>query len=151
MKKLASLALAALISGCTIIPQGDGPPPKAPAQEPVTLPAASPVSIDGTQWSIESVGGIAIVGDTPPLVTFSGGRVAGSSGCNRFSGNYDLNASAITFGPIAATKMACPGAVMAQEARLFSLLTGTLGMAFRDEGMILILTAANGQTVMLSR
>ena len=41
------------------------------------------------------------------------GRAAGFSGCNRFTGSYTVsdvsaNSGALTFGPIAGTRMACP-------------------------------------------
>lgn len=109
-----------------------------------------PAELSGTNWRIESVGGVPAAGGRDAAISFTGDRISGSSGCNRFSGSYDLNTTAMTLGPIAATKMACPGPAMEQENRLFALLKGTVGLDFRD-GDTLILTGANGQKVVLKR
>jgi heat shock protein HslJ len=43
----------------------------------------------------------------PQLVLEAGGRVAGSDGCNRIVGSYQLAGDAITFGQLGGTQMAC--------------------------------------------
>jgi len=53
------------------------------------------------------------------IVLESGGRVAGSDGCNRVIGGYELKGDAITFGKMAGTQMACPD-------------TGEIERSFRD-------------------
>lgn len=39
----------------------------------------------------------------------NGNRVSGYSGCNRFMGSYETDGGAMTLGPLAGTRMACPG------------------------------------------
>jgi hypothetical protein len=74
------------------------------------------------------------IGDTPAIegagagLTFdSGGNVSGSTGCNSISGSYALDGSALTFGPLATTRMACEDALMAQEAAVLEALAGVSG------------------------
>src|SRR5690606_10390813 len=52
------------------------------------------------------------------------GTVNGSGGCNRYSGTAKFRtiASGMAFGPIAATKMACPPEIMEHEQRFFDAL-----------------------------
>ena len=38
-------------------------------------------------------------------------RIAGTGGCNRFSGGYEIDGQKISIGPMATTMMACPGGV----------------------------------------
>ena len=45
------------------------------------------------------------------------GSVSGKSGCNGFAGASTATADQLSFGPLAATKMACPEPQMQQEAR----------------------------------
>ncbi|NJK34567.1 MAG: META domain-containing protein [Oscillatoriales cyanobacterium SM2_2_1] len=52
-------------------------------------------------------------------------RVAGSGGCNRFSGGFTLKGDRLTLGPLAATKRACLGDRMIQENEFFRLTSGT--------------------------
>jgi heat shock protein HslJ len=41
--------------------------------------------------------------------TENSNRVSGYSGCNRFMGTYETDGNTMTFGPLAGTRMACPG------------------------------------------
>jgi len=66
-------------------------------------------------WQLTDIDGIpeantSSPGDTSVYIAFNENQVAyGFSGCNRFRGSYELtSASALTFGPLASTKMACP-------------------------------------------
>ena len=50
------------------------------------------------------------------------GKVSGNGSCNRFFGSAKINGNAIEFGPLGATRMACPEAVMNQEAKYMGAL-----------------------------
>ena len=54
------------------------------------------------------------------------GRAAGTDGCNRVSVPYTQNGERITFGPMIATRMACPGSDDVQR-RFAGALAGTTG------------------------
>jgi copper homeostasis protein (lipoprotein) len=68
-------------------------------------------------------------------------RLAGSTGCNRLMGTYELDGDRLAFGPIATTKMACPGDG-GQEARLLAALEAVT--TWRIEGIHLELLDADG-------
>lgn len=59
-------------------------------------------------------------GDTPLTVTFSAdGRVSGSSGCNTFVGRYSVDDQALSFGPLASTRRACPTPELQTQEQTF--------------------------------
>ena len=88
----------------------------------------SPADLTGTSWTLVSIGATpAIEGAGASLAFDSAGNVNGSTGCNSFSGSYALDGSALTFGPLATTRMACEDAVMAQEAAVLEALSGVSG------------------------
>lgn len=108
-----------------------------------------PSDLSGTNWTIESVGGVPATKGRPATLAFTPDKASGSSGCNRFSGSYQLNTTVLTLSPVMATKMACIGPVMDQENALFAILKGPLGIRMR--GDTLILTSENGRSVVLKR
>ena len=73
------------------------------------------------------------------------GTVSGSAGCNHFSAAYSTDGSAITFGPILTTLMACPdAAVTAQETLYLAALAAST--AWSQAPGTLTLTDATGTT-----
>ncbi|HEV7734066.1 MAG TPA: META domain-containing protein [Candidatus Binatia bacterium] len=65
-----------------------------------------------TQWRLDRLGDTPIHvadGQHAPHLVFvpDGHRVQGSGGCNRITGTYREDGSAITIGPLASTRMAC--------------------------------------------
>src|SRR5690242_13082597 len=81
-----------------------------------TQPDNPLASLEGTSWNAVEVNGTAVAGDVtaserrPHLVFGADGRVSGSDGCNRLTGPYSVNGSnGLAFGPLAGTRMACPG------------------------------------------
>jgi heat shock protein HslJ len=48
-------------------------------------------------------------------IAFAGGTASGSSGCNRFTGIYEEEGHSVSFGRLAATRMACADEVMTAE------------------------------------
>ncbi len=55
------------------------------------------------------------------ILQAASGRLIGSGGCNRMMGSYTLDGRALSFGQVAATRMACIEA-MEQEAAFFQAL-----------------------------
>ncbi len=76
--------------------------------------AAEQPSLAGPTWAAIELSGAAVPSEPvarQPVVEFvANGRIAGTDGCNRISGPYAVSGDRITFGPIVATRMACPGA-----------------------------------------
>ncbi len=92
--------------------------------------------LEGTKWNITHTtrGPARDAADDPnaavsagmapekAYLEFADGKVTGSDGCNRLSGTAVVKDDVIAFGPIASTKMACPG-VQGSDAVL-AVLTG---------------------------
>lgn len=95
MIRLSAIALALLLS--------------APAQQ--TPPPASSRPLVGTYWKAIELGGKATPAQDPVreahLQFQADGRVSGSDGCNRTTGGYTVSGESLTFGRMAATRMAC--------------------------------------------
>jgi putative lipoprotein len=87
---------------------------------------ASPGDLVGSSWRLASIGGAPALSNVEATLEFAeGGRVAGKGSCNQFSGSVVVTGAAITFGPIASTKMAClDAAVGEQEKHYFDALGG---------------------------
>ncbi len=109
-----------------------------------------PEHLAGTSWTFMSIGGVDVAEGRPTSLIFGTDRVSGSAGCNRFSGEYESDGDTLTAGPLAATRMACPGAGMTQEQAFFALMTGPVSVSFPSDGTM-ILTGADGRTAVLRR
>ena len=70
---------------------------------------------------------------TTPTITFKGGAVGGTTGCNTFRGSYNVTGNTIAFTPIVATRKACPGdGVMLQEQQVLAAIQSGVRWATRD-------------------
>ena len=124
----------------------------ADANGPVVLRlrAVPALVLGGSRWVATMInngrGGVAsVVEGTVVTVEFgTDGRVSGSGGCNRFSGEYTLGGDDLTIGPVASTRMACPEPVGVgeQESAYFAALARVASWMFREER--LQLRAADG-------
>lgn len=88
---------------------------------------AATASLTGTRWVATSInngkGGVGsvVAGSTVTAVFSADGKVAGSGGCNDYTGPYTVDGSKMTVGPVRSTKMACADEkVGAQEAQYFA-------------------------------
>jgi heat shock protein HslJ len=120
----------------------------------VTLAAcgapAAAADLGGTTWKLVSYGPPASATPAIPnasaTLTFDkDGKVSGNAGCNSFSGNYTLSGSQVSFGPIAATLMACSDASMQQEAAVFSVLAGS--RKYKLDAGVLTIFSESGDSV----
>jgi putative lipoprotein len=111
---------------------------------PVEVPlVASDVALQGTYWKLTQLGGVALpaaAGGAPEahIVLHAEGRLAGSDGCNRMTGNYTIEAAQMWFERLGGTKMACPAISGADSAFIRALLVAT---AWRITGNTLELMA----------
>ena len=87
--------------------------------------------LEGTTWNVEGVvSGDAVssiaAGGRVPAVRLEGGTVTVDTGCNTGTGTYEISGTAVTFGPIATTRMACTDpAASATETSVLAVLSGT--------------------------
>src|SRR5262249_40022377 len=85
-----------------------------------------PQALQGTDWRLTHLHGTAIRIDDPQtapslMLQASPARFSGSGGCDRITGRYQLNGQAITFGPVAGTRMACATGMDIEMAYVQSL------------------------------
>jgi heat shock protein HslJ len=91
-------------------------------------------------WTVTDLGGAAPVADTEITMTFSdAGAVSGSGGCNRFTSIYRITGEGMSFGPIGATRMACPGPAMDQEMRFFAALEQVRAFDIAEDGSLVLI------------
>lgn len=101
-------------------------------------------------WSILEIAGTTATGDAR-LAMDPDGNAFGSSGCNGFETTVTQFGSVLSFGTIAATRMACPGALTAQESTLFDLFAQQLAVSCDVPRDQITLTATSGATLILQR
>lgn len=110
-------------------------------------------SLEGA-WQLADLNG----GGAPPAaitLNFDGGDqgtsiVAGSSGCNRFSGAWRQDGRTLKLGPFAGTRMACAPAEMAVEQRFLVVLGDVTGVEFTTSGEA-VLATPDGRRLRLRR
>ncbi|WFN35636.1 META domain-containing protein [Methanogenium sp. S4BF] len=115
-----------------------------PAPEPLT----------GTTWMLtsyttgnDSVSSV-IAGTEISLIVDEDGGVSGSAGCNSYFASYETDGTALSFGPVGATKMFCdePEGTMVQETTYLNLLEAAAGYGI--EGDILTVQDASEKTIL---
>jgi heat shock protein HslJ len=136
---------ATIVSGDALVFTSDAGAPVITAGHPTTVAlllrragaattqphAGAAPPLEGTHWDAVELAGTAVTvrdaSQSPYLLFLPEGRVAGSDGCNRVAGSYELHGERIAFGQLAGTQMACPdtdaierafGAALASAKRL---------------------------------
>jgi heat shock protein HslJ len=107
----------------------------------------------GTTWRLESLvdglgpdGGVMSVVGEPTLELTEDGEVRGDTGCNTFSGSYELDGTTLRIGPLATTRMACEGPEAGQEEHALSVLESA-AVDVTLEGGSLRLTGSNDRAL----
>ena len=121
--KVAAIALGILMAGagCTT------------ADEPAMPQLA------GTTWRAETIMGRPVIDASASTITFEAdGRVHGGGGCNRYFGSSTVDGERLAFGQLGSTRMACPQALMDQEARFFQALQSAERWTIDEQGLLLI-------------
>ena len=106
-------------------------------------PGAEDTGIEGIPWYLTEVGGSPVsptANDKQPhiLLDPSQKRATGFAGCNHFFGNYELDGSSLTFGPMGATRMACPDLETVLETSVFEALQKTRKWKKADGALLLL-------------
>lgn len=99
----------------------------------------------GSEWHITALQGVAVAADINATIQFDDtGAVFGSSGCNRYTGGYQLTGENLQFSQFASTRMACAQAHMQFEDQLLSKFAQVTGFTFDDAGYLQILLSDGG-------
>lgn len=104
--------------------------------------------VQGSEWVVEDIAGKGLIDSSHVTMVFmEDNRVGGSSSCNNYNGEYQLNGSKFTIGDnIASTRRACAPALMNQEESFLKLLTNVSQASFGDNGELLLSTP-EGDTI----
>ena len=100
--------------------------------------AFGPSKLGGTAWSGVRIAGDMIPSEIDITLTFGAdGRLDGSAGCNRYSGDYEQNGADLMLGSIGTTRKTCLELTMVAERRFLAALESTTGWAMKDGQLIL--------------
>jgi heat shock protein HslJ len=138
---LSAFALVGSLAACSVV----GSDAARTTPEP-PAPPAPPARLAGTTWLAEDVDGKGVIDRAQSTIEFiDDKRVAGSLGCNRYTGSYSADATGMRFSQLASTRRMCPEALMQQEARFNAALGATRGFRV-DHGGAMTLLDAEGRT-----
>lgn len=126
----ASLAAALVVTGC-----GQEQPAEDDRETTgVTLP--------GSTWQIEDIDAAGIVDDSMITMQFAeDGRVAGSTGCNRYFADVSLQDKQLSFSQPGSTRRACAPAIMEQEQRFLEAMQAVARYSVDEQGLLLLFDA----------
>lgn len=126
---IAAAALALLTAGCASDSQD-------------TATDSETQSLVGTSWVLTEVSGtegLAPAFDASASINFAaGGALSGSTGCNRFTGEWSQDGESLSLDPGATTMMACPDPLGAQETAVITALSDTASFTATDEELTLL-------------
>ena len=87
-------------------------------------------NLTGVEWQVSELSGHRVapsVDRQQPFIIFDEAKkqASGYAGCNQFFGGYELDGAVLKFGPIGATKRACPDLEEGVESELLKVLNAT--------------------------
>ncbi|SFN54470.1 Type III secretion system lipoprotein chaperone (YscW) [Roseovarius lutimaris] len=106
----------------------------------------------GPIWQVTSLGDTPLVEPERLSLTFAASnRVAGSTGCNRMVGGFNLTGEGIHFGAMSSTMMACPAPLMEQERRMLDALEQVTRFDIVDDGALYLMGDETGAPLLIAR
>lgn len=104
----------------------------------------APETLADTSWEIAAIDGRRVPGGERYQLRFEANRMSGRAGCNSFSGSYRVGRDGFQAGPLAMTRMACPGPAMEHEQAVSRILAGRVRLYYPD-GSTLIMRGESGE------
>jgi putative lipoprotein len=111
------------------------------ATSPTAASTAASDPLDGTGWQLEAVEDLAIPADAVMTAAFANPSVAGSGGCNRYSGTYAVDGDALTIDVAASTTATCAPAIDAAEQVYLAALEDVEAFGLPDSGRLELTTS----------
>ncbi len=105
--------------------------------------------LENIEWRLSKLGNAAVAplpGGRQPSFRFDPAqkRVSGYAGCNNFFGSYELAGTSLKFGPLAATRRACPEPQSSVETKYLKALARVQGWKLEAGELMLV---ANGEVL----
>lgn len=117
-----------------------------PAAQTTAVPS-SETDLEGTYWKLTFLGSTAVkpAGSSEAYLILHANdkSIAGSTGCNRLVGAYELKGNSLRFSPTATTMIACTSPLMKQEQKLIAALKSITAYRIADRRLELL----NGDVV----
>ncbi len=140
---LPVVLVAALLSACAVSPTGSRSTSTSTSQgasSAVTpAPTAAPVSLAGTSWVAFAVNGVPeVVAPKPKLRWTAADRIAGTGGCNGFTGRSTTALEDLHLGPLDSTGRACLSMPGSQEDMFFKALESTQKARIERDQLVLL-------------
>jgi heat shock protein HslJ len=107
-----------------------------------------PPKLAGVEWKVTGYNNnrqavVGVIGDPPITLSFKGGEVAGSAGCNTFRASYSVEGNGIRIGPAMTTRRACEEPLMVQEREFLAALVSAVTWSI--DGNVLDMHRADGE------
>ena len=107
-----------------------------------------PADLAGSSWRGDKwIGTHGDRRDFAGSLAFAGGRVTGSTGCNRIEADYSVTGSVMTVGPMGVTEMACSGDIAKNEAAMFDILRSGPTIGFDGDGNLVLSQPSTGRSL----
>ncbi|MBJ3783312.1 META domain-containing protein [Devosia sediminis] len=118
----------------------DPKPPEEPDEPMLPDPLLPPQpGLLDTVWTVTSIGGKPAIADSKPTLSIAADhRAGGTGGCNNFFTEATVSGDSISFGPAAATMMACGQEIMDQEHAYFLALEAVASYHLDAQGLRLL-------------
>lgn len=95
--------------------------------------------LEGTAWQVEDIDSSGIIDRSMITMGFAaGGRIVGSTGCNRYFGTVTVSEGLMSLHGIGSTRRACPPALMSQEQRFLAALSDAARFANDNDRWLLV-------------
>ena len=105
----------------------------------------------GGEWVVEDIGNAGVIDNARITLVFGPtDELSGRASCNRYSTRFRLSGEGLQIDPAATTRMACPPALMDQEARFLALMAQVQRHAFTPDGALLLI-GADGKRILARR
>jgi heat shock protein HslJ len=97
--------------------------------------------LHGPEWMVEDIDGTSLVERSRATLDFrAGGRVGGRSSCNTYGAGYALSGEGLSVSKAAGSMMACPPALMRQEALFLDVLQNVRRFDLSPDGALILET-----------
>jgi heat shock protein HslJ len=93
-------------------------------------------ALSDTRWQVTGVGAFEIEPADGVTIESAEGRIAGRSGCNRYTGLVTFGAESLEIGAVGVTRMACPGRPAEIERSFLGALEQVSGWRIAGDGAL---------------
>ena len=120
--------------------------------EPETLSSSAAKNLVDTRWRVEDIDQRGLIDSSNVTLVFddSGTKFSGSTGCNRYSGEFGVGKDEIRMSKVISTRKLCVQALMNQERRFLSTLAAVRYVEQDEIGFLILRDLENKNTLRLA-